>query len=503
MSKDTYTDQVAYDALIKARVALIMHSGWQGAFYAPLAMRLDLIEDRSMPTAATDGKHLFYNPEYIMSLSEALRVGLIVHEANHCASLHHHRMGFKPLDQWNTAVDYPTNEAVRKAGFAIKDTWLHDPKFYDMAAEDIYHVLFPAVPPQQEDTDEPEDEPDQADDSQPDSEPGNEPEDAPGSDPTKEASEATGEPGSEPSDGPGSNGAGSEADDTGEPASDGGQPGSGSGGNGASGSAKQSSSIGQPGTPSAGSADGLGTGEPDPTADAEQPDLGPGGVLPAYKGDEQGEHDASPEAWEQAVRQAVSLAKARGWGSTMPGSIEQVLGDIEAGKHDWKTQFREFTDNRVATRPTWKRLNRRYATANFAMPGSEVDGLEHVLCIIDTSGSMDTEWLGAIKGEIQSAMDEKFIHKLTVLCVDMKVQAVYEFEQGDEIEFNPIGRGDTKFSPAFEWMRQSGEQFSCAVYLTDLDCGDFGNEPDCPLLWAVYGRYWNRPVPFGETVRLI
>lgn len=493
---DRYNDKKAYDLMVKARVALIMKRGWQGSFYAPLVMRLDFVESLDVPTMATDGKHLFYNPEYACNLSEDERIGVIVHEVNHCASLHHVRMGFRPIEQWNVACDYPTNENVLKAGFTLPNGLLVNPEFYGMSGEDVYNVLFPPIPPQKDEP-EPENEPESSGDA------GGNPESGDAGEPSQQDTGA---------------GTGEGSDD--ESMSDTGEPGEGSGDGSGSGSGEPGSDGSGAGAPvpwnplpeqlPANTQAGTGSGDPSdgqsPASVASgKPDaMGMGGVLPAYKEplDEAGTKDASPEVWEQAVREAVSLAKAKGWGSDMPGSIREILGEIEAGKHDWKEQLRQFTDNRAAVKSSWKRPNRRFATANFVMPGTEKDGIDHALWLIDTSGSMDSHWLACIRGEIQEALDNGFIEKVTCVCIDTTVKAVFEYAQGDTIDFEPEGRGGTDFAPAFAWMAAQDESFSCAIYLTDLDCNSFGTEPDCPLLWAVYGRNWNRKVPFGEVIRL-
>jgi predicted metal-dependent peptidase len=80
---------------------------------------------------------------------------------------------------------------------------------------------------------------------------------------------------------------------------------------------------------------------------------------------------------------------------------------------------------------------------------------------------------------------------------------------GDLIEFKPVGRGGTKFAPAFEWLKENEPEISGAVYVTDLDVysGDFGDEPPFPVLWAVHGDRRELTqrmdgVPFGECIEI-
>ena len=72
-----------------------------------------------------------------------------------------------------------------------------------------------------------------------------------------------------------------------------------------------------------------------------------------------------------------------------------------------------------------------------------------------------------------------------------------------------IGRGGTKFTPAFEWLKENEPDISGAVYVTDLDVysGDFGDQPPFPVLWAVYGdprelRQRMANVPFGDCIEI-
>ena len=108
---------------------------------------------------------------------------------------------------------------------------------------------------------------------------------------------------------------------------------------------------------------------------------------------------------------------------------------------------------------------------------------------------------------MQAALDDGAVDKITVVYCDAAVQHVDAFLPGDLFEFKPIGRGGTKFAPAFAWLKENEADLSGAVYVTDLDVysGDFGDEPPFPVLWAVHGdprelaqRIAN--VPFGESI---
>jgi predicted metal-dependent peptidase len=143
------------------------------------------------------------------------------------------------------------------------------------------------------------------------------------------------------------------------------------------------------------------------------------------------------------------------------------------------------------------------------LPRFVPDGINHLAWIVDTSSSIDLDALDRAGAEAQAALDEGAVDKITIVYCDAAVQHVDAFLPGDLIEFKPIGRGGTKFAPAFAWLKEYEPDISGAVYVTDLDVysTDFADEPPFPVLWAVHGhprdltqRMAN--VPFGECIEI-
>jgi predicted metal-dependent peptidase len=113
------TDRAAARALATARARLILGRDAASAFFATLILRLVPSTDRTCPTAATDGRRLLYNPEFLLGLSMDERVGVLVHEVMHCALAHHARRAGRDLGMWNVACDLAINPIVLAAGFAL------------------------------------------------------------------------------------------------------------------------------------------------------------------------------------------------------------------------------------------------------------------------------------------------------------------------------------------------------------------------------------------------
>lgn len=123
--------------LIKARVGLVLSS----PFFASIALRLKLKEDRSCETAYTDSVVLGYNPKFINQLTSAEVKGLICHEVMHVAMLHPFRRKGRNHKKWNIACDYAINHIILKSGFTLPKGALFHTKFNGLEAEVIYNML--------------------------------------------------------------------------------------------------------------------------------------------------------------------------------------------------------------------------------------------------------------------------------------------------------------------------------------------------------------------------
>lgn len=121
----------------RAMSRLVLCQPW----FAALALRLDVREDASLPTAATDGVSLFYNPEWFASLDPRYQEGVLAHEVMHCALLHMTRRGHRDAERWNMAGDHVINLELKRAGFSLPPDCLADPRFAGKSSEQVYSIL--------------------------------------------------------------------------------------------------------------------------------------------------------------------------------------------------------------------------------------------------------------------------------------------------------------------------------------------------------------------------
>ena len=135
--------------LDKAKVRLMRTE--DSVFFATLCFSMKHVWDERLPTAACDGKTVFWNPNFFMSLADVEeRVFLMLHETMHAAYLHMDpvRMNGRCPDRWNIACDHVINLQLMARGFKMPtgvNKGLADAQFIGMSAEEVY-ALLPANP---------------------------------------------------------------------------------------------------------------------------------------------------------------------------------------------------------------------------------------------------------------------------------------------------------------------------------------------------------------------
>lgn len=125
------------ERIIRERVQLLLHY----PFFGHLALGLNLKEEPGIPTMATDGENIFYNPLFVDQLTPAVLRTIIAHEVLHCGLGHLWREEKRDKTKWNHATDHAVNLMLRKEKFPVPYDALCDSKFENMGAEAIYARL--------------------------------------------------------------------------------------------------------------------------------------------------------------------------------------------------------------------------------------------------------------------------------------------------------------------------------------------------------------------------
>ena len=459
----------AFQRITRARSRLILSN----AFFGTLASGLELVESDAIPTMATDGTLLLYNPDFVATLTDQELIGVLVHEVCHCADRHHTRRGDREPIIWNVAADFRVNFDVRDCGFRLpwrgctladflartgqpgEHRHFYDPQFHDMGVEEIYRIVHEAIEHERDRTQPPA------------PQPGAEDEDGAGNGPP----DSTGTPQDAQNDGGGSGVAGE--DETAPSAT-------------------------------AGPANGNSPGEGSDPINAPDPG-GCGGIIDAAPAHDPVGRAEAERDWQTRLRQAAAIARTQA--GTLPGFIKRIIDELNNPAVDWRQELRRFTDLSSHKDYTWARPSRRHLWRGLILPGLRPDRPAHVVIVQDTSGSVyDGRPQEMFRSEMQAILDDGACDRITVVMADTRVAAEPEtFEAGDTIRLEVRGGGGTAFRQPLQWVADNCADAAAIVFLTDMETSDWGDEPACPILWAVVGpeeraRQAAAAAPFGEVL---
>lgn len=111
-------------------------------FFGTLDLFADLRMTDQIPTAATDGKRIWFNPQFIDRLEMPALCGLVAHELLHAALRHGSRRRERDALLWNIAADVVVNGMIRAdTGYSLPDGGVEMPKLAHLSVEEVYEQL--------------------------------------------------------------------------------------------------------------------------------------------------------------------------------------------------------------------------------------------------------------------------------------------------------------------------------------------------------------------------
>ena len=431
-------------------------------FFGSLALRLPLRADPSRETLASDGHEIRYSPRWVAATDAHVIETAMARVVMACALKHHTRRGERDPERWQMASQLVTHALIRDAGFTLPP----DAEALDgVTVEEAYDRL----PEPQED----------------------------GSGSDGESPPAGGAMGATAAGQPSAAGDGDD-DSSDDPADTPDGPGD----------------DDDPDAP--GDGDGQGQDGPgDDGRDVDSPSDAPASHDPSGTGeimdagaradDDAGESPvdvtAEEQAWDEAMHQAMNLARAEG---KLPGGVEETVRNAHASTLDWRSLLRRYMTDAARRDYSWSFPNRRFIDGGLYLPSIRSEGMDAIAVIIDTSGSLPARTLAEFWAELREVATEIQPESVHVLQVDAAVQDAAEYAPDDlPDEIVVKGRGGTDFRPAFAWLDEHGIQPGVCLYFTDMECSDYPEaEPGFPVAWVNWGpppSEWNRE-PWGERI---
>jgi predicted metal-dependent peptidase len=131
----------ALKKIIKARTALVL----EHPFVGTIALNLPYKIDETVPTAATNGKDIKFNPHFVNELTDEEVKFLVAHECFHPMLEHNFRRNERDPRKWNQAGDYIINQLLTDEGIGkMPEGGLQDKGLYDAASgvtDNVYNML--------------------------------------------------------------------------------------------------------------------------------------------------------------------------------------------------------------------------------------------------------------------------------------------------------------------------------------------------------------------------
>jgi predicted metal-dependent peptidase len=435
-------EERAREMITRARVQLLLKQ----PFFGVLATYLEPKPAQLSPLSGgmgTDGKHLYFQPDKLVSVPEPQVEGMIVHELLHVSLGHVWRRGTREPLRWNFATDLAVNPIVLQAGFELPPGILYDRRFEGKCAEEIYELLGPRCPK------------------------------CGGGSVRGVSFRFTGQADGEYE---------AEAEFRCE-------------GCGHTWKERRRSGRGEPGL--------QGFPVPFEKVEGELPGtLDDHGVWERAEPnglDPQTRAERMEQEWKRRAIRAAQAAKNQG---RLPAGLERLIEDLLYPKLGWRQLLWQYTARVRGVRQDWRRPSKKWLQLGAYYPSKRDRRLEAAVAI-DTSGSISEDELREFLSELRGILSTFRSFRVRLLACDAAVHAdvtATSLEDFDRFRVKVKGGGGTSFVPVFEALE--GERIQVLVYLTD----GYGTYPDrvpgYDVIWVISGEGDPKRPPFGKVIEL-
>lgn len=422
-------------------------------FYGSFSADTPIHEDKGVPTFATDGMDIMYNPAFADKLHKDELVFVYSHEILHIAMGHMGREKGRDHPVWAIATDLAINPILKKDGVGkMPDGALYEEKYAEWSAERIYADLYQML----------------KDmgymgngtfmNSQSDDDGDNQ-------------SNASGMGSQQPSD------QGDEQQD---------QQGDGSGSDKPD-DDKQKQGNGN---------------EPDPQKYKELVERAAQilGVDPQAIKDAIAHHDSTgkPIDQQQIIERTIRAAQAEKTMGKTSAAANILIDSIEEPKIPWQTILSQFVVNQKE-RTSYRRINRKYQAQDIILPTKHSELLKAVICL-DVSGSISNEELKHFFGEVTSILNFNVDNKeIRLIQIDTQIlyDEIWTPEMSDDEIYTRHGYGGTVFHEVFKKLDEE-QNADIVIFFTDGYASIPAVEPDgYRTIWITTGG----ELPWGTNIK--
>lgn len=422
-------------------------------FVGSIAMNLDIIPTRDArnPTAATDGKAIYFDISFLSTLTNDYRVFVLAHEIWHNVMLHFIRTEGRDKDLFNVATDLEVNNILRNDGFNIPPMALLPEKYgfeAGKSAEEYYELLLKKQ---------------------------------------KYSNSSS------------SGGSSSSGSSSGQNSS--------SQSNGNDNSQDQSQGQNKSGNKDGKLEDQFDVHIYDSEDMSKQH---PKEEVCDKYGKVGEDEDFAPEVKDNVVEKireiAISAAQQqeRRCG-TLPAHIAKLVEQLLTPEISWKEVLAQFVTRSFGDKRQWNPPNRRHVWHDSYLQSRRSEKLK-IAVGIDTSGSIGS-YINKFLTELNSLVNTFGKYELHVIQCDTEVDKYDLYTEDDPLDvetngFKTYGGGGTRLTPIFEYIIDNALDIDAAIIFTDGYVSDNFTEdkaPEFPVLWMLTNDGTQHNIHFGEV----
>ena len=197
--------------------------------------------------------------------------------------------------------------------------------------------------------------------------------------------------------------------------------------------------------------------------------------------------------------QAASLARARG---LMSGMLGRFVDQALESKMPWHQLLERYLLNKADQRYTWSRPDKRRLNIAYLPRRERVPSMGEVVLGIDVSGSISDSEVAAFIGHCQAIFELCHPKKVYVVYCTTRVEAVDEFEKGEDIEPRKnLWCGGTHMPAIMAWIEKKQiEPDVCITFTDGYTAYPEESEVPCPLVWVLCTEYKPPEGTPGEVI---
>ena len=231
--------------------------------------------------------------------------------------------------------------------------------------------------------------------------------------------------------------------------------------------------------------------------------------------------DGSDLTTEEKAKRFKDLAKnieharsaERSAGKSGSVSEQRAMDAIVSPETSWRAKLDQlWSDVGQKSNETWRKFDRRALMCGMYLPDRDRRAINHIVMGFDISSSVGRDEQRVFMDQIEQLRTQTPCKLITIVPFNSTVQQqqIVEVEQHEDLPKKLNVGGGTRFGPVFNWVRRLDKVPDCVIMFTDLGSNDYGEQPDCRVIWAssmpVYDptpdeRYTNRP-PFGDVIEV-